>query len=234
MTDLPTVNWERVTLTCAYRSYVTSFYFSTFDFRFIMSGQNFIQPNDDSSESEAALPNTSAERPDESGIGQDDLEQLIAALDLHNSIPTFETTRVRWMVANHPNTPASVLVSMIETMPVAIVRRIAEHPSLSQDVLLSLCTHQDGEVRAGVVDNSSSPRHIIERLVVDQCIDVRYAIAANYKIDQDLLVRLLDDDNPYVVQRARQTLCRMDVSECLAFPGSYEERDFRYRKTALG
>lgn len=125
------------------------------------------------------------------------------------------------MVANHPNTPASVLVSIIETMPVTIVRRIAEHPSLSQEAILSLCEHHDGEVRAGLVDNCSTPRHIIERLVVNQCIDVRYAIAANYDIDQDLLVRLLDDDNPYVVQRARQTLRRLDVSECLAFPGNY-------------
>lgn len=234
MTDLPTVNRERVTLTCAYRSYVTSFYFNTFDFRFIMSGQNFIQPNNDGSEIEAALPTTSEERADDSGIGLDDLSQLVAALDLHNSIPTFETTRIRWMVANHPNTPASVLVSMIETMPVAIVRRIAEHPSLSEQALISLCEHHDGEVRVGVVDNCSTPRHIIERLVADQCIDVRYAIAANYDIDQDLLVRLLDDDNPYVVQRARQTLRRLDVSECVAFPGTYEERDFPFRKTALG
>lgn len=199
-----------------------------------MSGQNFIQPDNDGSDSEAALPATSAERADNSGIGLDDLSQLVAALDLHNSIPTFETTRIRWMVANHPNTPTSVLVSMIETMPVAIVRRIAEHPSLSEEALISLCEHLDGEVRAGVVDNCSTPRHIIERLVADQCIDVRYAIAANYDIDQDLLVRLLDDDNPYVVQRARQTLRRMDGSECVSFPGTYEERDFPFRKTALG
>ncbi len=199
-----------------------------------MSGQNTIQPNDDGNDLEAAQLSSSGEISNESGIALDDLSQLVAALDLHNSIPTFETTRIRWMVANHPNTPTSVLVSMIETMPVAIVRRIAEHPSLSQQSLLSLCEHYDGEVRAGVVDNSSTPRHIIERLIVDQCIDVRYAIAANYDIDQDLLMRLLDDDNPYVVQRARQTLRRMDATECVAFPGNYEERDFPFRKTALG
>jgi len=235
LTDLPTVNWERVTITCAYRSYVTSFISPILTLRFIMSGQNFIQPNNDGSNNEAGShAAASNEILDETCGGLDDLSQLVDALDMHNSIPSFETTRIRWMVANHPNTPASVLDSMVETMPVPIVRRIAEHPSLSEQALLKLSEHHDSEVRAGLVENSSTPRHILERLITDECIDVRYAIAANYDIDQDLIVRLLDDDNPYVVQRARQTLRRMDVSVCVAFPGSYEERDFPFGKTALG
>lgn len=164
----------------------------------------------------------------------DALYELIDALDLHNNVPTFETTRIRWIVANHPNTPVSVLRSMVEHMPLPIVRRVAEHPSLPEEMLDVLSRHADGEVRLSVAENHRTPRYLLERLLHDDSCDVRYSLASNYNLGQDMLARMLDDDNPYVVQRARNTLRRMEVSVCIAFPLSYEERVIPYPRAALG
>jgi hypothetical protein len=46
-------------------------------------------------------------------------------------------------------------------------------------------------------------------LAQDEHADVRYAIAESYKLDPVVLAVLLEDSNPYVADRARCTLLRL-------------------------
>jgi hypothetical protein len=50
----------------------------------------------------------------------------------------------------------------------------------------------------------------------DENPDVRYALAESYAVDTEILSALLEDENPFVAGRARQTLRRLNIQLCVA------------------
>jgi hypothetical protein len=65
------------------------------------------------------------------------------------------------------------------------------------------------EVRTGLGQNPKVPFSVLQRLVDDADTEVRYDLAENRHMPVVLLHRLMSDENPYVAQRAKQTLNSM-------------------------
>jgi len=88
-------------------------------------------------------------------------------------------------------------------------KTIAEHADTSSYVLGVLASHADVDVRELVADHLSTLPETIKLLAKDTSVDLRYAIAENHNIDEDVLMMLTEDDNPFVAHRARKTLKRL-------------------------
>ncbi len=86
--------------------------------------------------------------------------------------------------------------------------RLIDHPLTPGDVLMELAHHADPEVRSQVADNANTPLEAIIMLVKDECVDVRLSLAECYHLNQSVLEMLLEDENPYVCDRAETTLQR--------------------------
>lgn len=128
--------------------------------------------------------------------------------------------RVRWLLANNPNTPPQVLDSIIASNHLGLIRRVAEHPRLSMPTLETLCSHADPEVREAASENPNLPPSLMWILAQDASGDVRYRLAESYVVDQEVLSYLMEDENPYVAQRAKLTMRRrnMHLHAAVEFP----------------
>jgi len=60
------------------------------------------------------------------------------------------------------------------------------------------------------MENPNVGEHAFAELAHDEHPDVRYAVAENPRAPRSTLSFLLFDDNPYVADRARQTLERLE------------------------
>ncbi|MBX9950890.1 MAG: hypothetical protein K2Y39_17090 [Candidatus Obscuribacterales bacterium] len=92
--------------------------------------------------------------------------------------------------------------------------RLIDHPYTPAFVLMELSQHPSPEVRAQVVDHPNTPRQAVLNLIRDQCIDVRLSLAECYHLGVSILEILVDDDNPYVANRAEITLQRLQANSC--------------------
>jgi hypothetical protein len=90
--------------------------------------------------------------------------------------------------------------------------RLIDHPGTPAQVLFELANHASAQVRAEVPDNPSTPYEAIMLLVKDESIDVRLSLAQCYHLGAALLEMLLEDENPYVRDRAQRTLQRLRAS----------------------
>lgn len=90
--------------------------------------------------------------------------------------------------------------------------RLIDHPHTPKEVLFELAQHVDAEVRAQVADNPNTSHEAIMLLVKDECIDVRMSMAECYHLGAAVLETLLEDENPYVCDRAETTLQRLKAS----------------------
>jgi hypothetical protein len=64
-----------------------------------------------------------------------------------------------------------------------------------------------------VSDHRNTGLDVMLELAVDVNADVRLAVAENHNISRDVLILLLDDENPYVADRARKTLARISIQD---------------------
>lgn len=145
-----------------------------------------------------------------------------------------EAYRLLKLIAMHPQTPPAVLAMMTERSSPSILERIASNPNGSAEVIEFLATHPDSEVRMAVCENPSVAEDTLMILVNDPCADVRHCLAENHNIPERVLEALTEDENPYVVHRARRTLERRRESGNLAdklahwFSGIARERQRKY------
>lgn len=91
--------------------------------------------------------------------------------------------------------------------------RLIDHENTPPQVLVQLAQHVDSEVRAQVADNPNTPQEAILMLIKDESIDVRFALAECYHLGKVHLEILLEDENPYVVDRAQSTLQRLSAEQ---------------------
>lgn len=87
--------------------------------------------------------------------------------------------------------------------------RLIDHSQTPAFVLMELSKHPSPEVRAQVVDNPNTPKEAILNLIRDPSIDVRLSLAECYHLGVCVLEFLVEDDNPYVGNRAEITLHRL-------------------------
>lgn len=72
---------------------------------------------------------------------------------------------------------------------------------------MRLATDWNVGVVSAAALNPSLPRQILEALIKHESLEVRYAIADGPGVPMPILLRLADDENPYISQRAMQTIC---------------------------
>ena len=87
--------------------------------------------------------------------------------------------------------------------------RVAENPSCPTVALMVLAEDEHPDVRSNVAGNPKATFKMLTRLAKDFCLNVRYTLAEDHSLPRPLLKMLSRDENPYVSQRARQTLDRL-------------------------
>ncbi|MBZ0187013.1 MAG: hypothetical protein K8F91_12270, partial [Candidatus Obscuribacterales bacterium] len=63
-----------------------------------------------------------------------------------------------------------------------------------------------------VIDNLAAPFEVLSVLARDEDVDIRFSVAENHNSPPDLLVLLMEDENPYVADRAARTYKRINAS----------------------
>ena len=86
---------------------------------------------------------------------------------------------------------------------------VAEHPHCPVHVLKRLAQDANPEVRMNVANNPNATFEILEILADDESLDVRFYLAEDHRLPKMLLLKLSEDDNPYVASRAKQTFRRV-------------------------
>jgi hypothetical protein len=94
---------------------------------------------------------------------------------------------------------------------------IAEDANTPAHMLEDLALNEDHNVRMAVADNPNTPIDLLMVLARDEHLDIRYALAENHNIDTAVHNLLLDDDNPYVADRARRTLKRLNCVPVVSY-----------------
>ena len=121
-------------------------------------------------------------------------------------VKQMKTSIEEYLRAGCSRTPADVLYTLAESVSESVRRRVAENQSTPKKLLESLSSDLSSEVRAQVAFNSRTSLREKWRLAMDSSPDVRYQIAENPHTDTEILIWLSTDENPYVAQRADQTL----------------------------
>ena len=108
----------------------------------------------------------------------------------------------------------------ISALTVIDRRFLAEEASTSPQTLLKLSRDKDPEVRLSAGEHPNMPYVGLRELVQDPCIDVRFGLAGNHNIPISILSMLTQDENPYVEDRAKRSLDRLQngklaVSACV-------------------
>lgn len=88
-------------------------------------------------------------------------------------------------------------------------RRVAEHKNSPPSLLLSLLQDENAEVRLAIANNQNATLNMLETLAKDESVDVRFGVAENPLLPLSLLTTLCNDENPYVASRAKTTLARI-------------------------
>jgi len=112
----------------------------------------------------------------------------------------------RYMAAASTATPVEVLSCLATDERPNIRKRVAENPNTPPDALSLLAGDLVSSVRAAVARNRQAPAYVLRQLSQDDDVDVRYAIAANPEMPDAILLSLFMDPDPYVADRASQTL----------------------------
>ncbi|MBI1271871.1 hypothetical protein GC174_15710 [bacterium] len=86
-------------------------------------------------------------------------------------------------------------------------KRVASNQACKVDTLMRLAVDSSKEVRRSVALNPAANCTTMVKLSYDPSPDVRYALAESVRTPMAILRRLkADDPNPYVRQRAQQTI----------------------------
>jgi hypothetical protein len=112
----------------------------------------------------------------------------------------------RYMASGNTSTPGEVLACLAADERVNIRRRVAENVSTPPDALALLAKDGNPSVRTGVAKNRHTPLFILKELAQDVEVDVRFAIASNPEMPDAILLSLFMDPDPFVAERASQTL----------------------------
>jgi hypothetical protein len=110
------------------------------------------------------------------------------------------TTRLRLLVSG-----------LTDLLDVGVLERLAESPEASPKTLAKLACNDDPHVRAAAADNAHTPYASMLALAEDPDVDVRFQLAENHNIPRDILKILSNDENPYIAERAQQTLQRQII-----------------------
>jgi hypothetical protein len=144
----------------------------------------------------------------------------------------YAAMRLLWLIAVHPESPGAVLDFLARQSAHAYAERVAENPSTWPSTLAVLSIHNNPSVRIAVASNPHTSDEIAEELCFDECSDVRFALAECTHRSEEFIERLLEDENPFVVARARTTKMRLSPAHPLQLPGNQQWQSDSQRKRA--
>jgi hypothetical protein len=139
-------------------------------------------------------------------------DEMVEVNLLLDTVPDLGAQQLRWLIAVNPNTPASVLESLVNVGGPALLERIAENPATSSITLARLAFDPCADVRQAVAENENAAIETVWMLVRDECPDVRFKLAEGYHLPVEVLHVLAEDENPFVAARAITTLQRIERS----------------------
>lgn len=139
-------------------------------------------------------------------------EEMVEINQLLDTVPDMGAQHLRWLIAVNPNTPASVLESLVNVGGPALLERIAENPATSSITLARLAFDPCAGVRQAVAENENAAIETVWMLVRDESPDVRFKLAEGYHLPLEVLHVLAEDENPFVAARAITTLQRIERS----------------------
>lgn len=120
---------------------------------------------------------------------------------------SFSDTKKR--MASNPDTEPHILEKLADRGSPEIVQRVAENTQTPEPVMEKLASHENVDVRNAIAQNKNAPNSTVEPLSADTDPTVRFSIAENPSTPLEVLARLVDDENAYVAERAKQTLNRL-------------------------
>jgi hypothetical protein len=142
-------------------------------------------------------------------VGQEEklIEQL-SSISVNRDDPRFDLAN-RLMAV-------SFMYKMADCCGKRALEHIASNPKTPITMLSQLATHIDEEVRLAVAENPNTSLDLLLHLAKDAQADVRYGMAENANLPADILNVLCEDENPFVSNRAMQSLMRQKSSRFTA------------------
>ncbi|HMP53635.1 MAG TPA: HEAT repeat domain-containing protein [Candidatus Melainabacteria bacterium] len=105
------------------------------------------------------------------------------------------------------NTAPVELESLAKSEQEKVRKRVASNQACKVDTLMMLAVDASKEVRRSVALNPAASCTTLVKLSYDSSPDVRFALAESVRTPMAILRRLkADDPNPYVRQRAEETI----------------------------
>jgi hypothetical protein len=146
----------------------------------------------------------------------------------------YAAMRVLWLIAVHPESPGAVLDFLAKQEAHAYAERIAENPNTWSSTLAVLSVCSKADVRVAVASNPNTSDDIAEELCFDECSDVRFALAECTHRSVEFIERLLEDENPFVVARARKTKMRISPAQPIQLTTNQQWNNDNQRRKAQG
>jgi hypothetical protein len=149
------------------------------------------------------------------------VESECSWLQLRQLMDEAETTRIKYLVAGNPNTPASVLDYLSKNSQAKVLEHIALNPRTHLITLKRLAEHENSDVRVAISYNINVSPELLLQLTHDINPDVRYAVAEKSDAPIYLLEELSSDENPYVSLRATKTLQQLKAPDTQIIKGKF-------------
>lgn len=118
--------------------------------------------------------------------------------------------KTEYLVAGNSWTPVHVLRQLAMSTDPSIRARVAENRVTPLSILLMLFDDPDKDVRLNLTLNRNLPEIYLMQLACDVDADVRYGMAEDPNLPQSILNVLAGDENPYIAQRAIETIFRIN------------------------
>lgn len=117
----------------------------------------------------------------------------------------------RKFAAGSMHTSKAKLSKLARSSDRVVRKRVATNSATDKALLMELASDQTTEVRREVVFNPNVSYITLVNLSFDKSPDVRYAVAESTRTPMVLLRRMeKEDPNPYVRDRARETLLGLE------------------------
>jgi hypothetical protein len=112
--------------------------------------------------------------------------------------------------AGDPNILTKELDELANSSCHKVRRRVAEHRNVSIKTLSALAIDNHPDVRIAVVEHAACNENIMKEIILSSHVDVRFALAENPNLPASILKLLSLDDNPYVSNKANDTLKKIE------------------------
>lgn len=125
-----------------------------------------------------------------------------------------------YICASGPSTPDCCLAILAFHYRYEVRRAVAENRQTPTQILRLLSNDSRADVRLAVAENPSTPYDLMKSLTLDESLDLKYGLAENPNLPPQFLELLVEDDNPFVAMRAKESMTKGNLRIIEAIPVS--------------